>query len=125
MGRSVSTPRNAILVAYRHTEVEDSLEWEFVVEGIQESAKSCWKSFDNCDEWLGREDHAILENGLAYIGISQYCGLTAIWLAPKDDECNLCNGFASRIENRFNQLFGEFRRIGTFSNGEGVYERIA
>lgn len=143
MGRSVSTPSGAIAVCYRDVSsfgydiddegnvlydnydwaiAEDS--WDWFLDGITTDASNRWGSFYKSDEWVGREDRAILENTYAYIGVSEYCGLAAVWLLPKYDE-PLAESWCARIAKNFNKMFGEYAKVGTFSNGESVYEKIA
>lgn len=125
MSRSVSVPRNAEVVCYQHRKFEDEFEWEDLVEDIRESCKSVWPSLEDCDEFLDREDHALLENRLVYIGVSEYCGLVAIWIVPKEDyygnEKPLAFGWIGRISERFREMFGELVCKGRFSNGEAVF----
>lgn len=154
MGRSVSTPHNATVVTYKPIEVdpyEDTDEdgetvtvepteldfqdaFDSMVEDLQEYAPTLWPSLRKCDEWLGREDHALLENDLCYIGISEYCGLIAYWIVPKSEHRagysdqhvdNLCARWVSQIADKFVKTFGAYHKVGTFSNGESVYERNA
>lgn len=58
--------------------------WDDFVEGLQWVLESKFKSLSKCCKWLGREDRAILENGHAYIGISEYCGTVCLWCVPKE-----------------------------------------
>jgi hypothetical protein len=151
MGRSVSRPSNATAVAYRSFEAEDEFDAEFefeylidwvretakeawpsMIDWVRETAKEAWPSMVECDEWVGREDHAILSNDLAYIGLSEYCGLVSIWLVDREDrydgydqgESNLCKPWCAQIERKFLKLFSEYQKIGTASNGESFYERV-
>lgn len=134
MGRSVSTPHNATAVAYLNFEPEypDDCQhdWDDLVEWIKDTAADRWPSLEDCDQWIGREDHAILENGHAYIGVSEYCGLVAVWLVPKEDNgyshdhSALADRWCSQIASRFRELFGTLRSIGTASNGEQFFERV-
>ena len=73
---------------------------------------------------VGHEDHAILENGHCYIGVSEYCGLVSIWLVPKDEYPDLSQKWCDQIGNKFYNLFSEYKHVATFSNGEAIYERI-
>lgn len=134
MGRSVSTPSEARVVCYRNvSEFDGQIDWEVFVEDIQETARFEWPSFDDCDEWLGDEDKAIVENSLCYIGVSEYCGCAAIWIASKEDqirdagypEANLCESFIERIRPKFEKRFGEYVRVGVMSNGCAVYEKAS
>jgi hypothetical protein len=130
MGRSVSTPtaHNIAAVAYRTWEPEDEdlldWEWQDLLDWIKEAAQAQWPSLTECDKWLGREDRAVLENCHCYIGVSEYCGLVAVWLVDKD-ETILGNVWCAKIEEKFEELFATCRKLGTFSNGESVYEKVA
>lgn len=128
MGRSVSTPCNAVAVTYRDvTEIEDAEQFEYeVIEDLREYAKTLWPSLTECDKWIGREDHAVLENGHAYIGVSDYCGLAAFWLVPKDDRDygeSLARQWCEQVSAKFIKAFGNLRCIGRLSNGEAVYQK--
>ncbi|MCE4369735.1 hypothetical protein [Xanthomonas hortorum] len=91
-------------------------------------------SLSPCDKWLGREDYALLENGLVYIGVSQYYQLISLWCVPKPstqwgrDTTPLAEQWAASIEDRAAWILGRSAirlvRLGTMSNGEGVYRRI-
>jgi len=140
MGRSVSTPSGTDWVLYLHPDIED--EWQFrdFIEDIRETLKADHPELENCEEWPGREDHAILESGDCYIGVSEYCGLVALWGLPKEPdqdyepECPL-EAVAEEalhwsriqaIEASARKYWGEgsLRKIGTFSNGEAVFEKV-
>lgn len=160
MGRSVSRPSNACITVYAHCENEHDedgnfdadltqMNWDDAVLNMQCELIAKDKSFSKCDQWLGygnSEDHALLENDSFYVGVSEYCGLVAVWAVPKEreeDECDepLIAGIAKvrreRRETRYLKrlekwlvegagYFGEtLRHVGTFSNGEAVYERRA
>lgn len=138
MGRSVSTPRDCTAVCYQDaSHLEDIFDWEYFVDAIKENAKSLFPSMRDCDEWIGREDHAILENNFAYIGVSEYCGLVAIWLKSKAEDyegsyyvedvrmASLASSWCNRIIPSFESAFSQYKRVGRFSNGEAIYEKIA
>lgn len=136
MGRSVSTPCNTQVVTFRELSPEPwedvdeegntvineptdlDYQWEFdsIVEDLQEYAPTLWPSLRKCDEWLGREDHALLENDLCWIGISEYCGTVATWVVPKNElrsgysdqhTDNLCARWIRQIESKFCKTFGK------------------
>ena len=157
MGRSVSYPIDCSAICFRDVsgfgyeydeetgetnfnnfdefQAQDDFEW--FIDDIRYQAKAKWKTFDECDTWLDREDHAILENNFAYIGVSEYCGCASVWLKSKADNlkdgdysddislANLAEAWCNRIAKNFESMFGEYRKIGTFSNGEAVFEKIA
>lgn len=162
MGRSVSTPTHATLIAYadfhgeecetcngsgkdgtcescdRPHDCEDcggsgwieaitEFDWD-VIEPYQDFLKEMFPSLSPCDEWLGREDHAVMENNLAYFGVSEYCGTVAYWAVPKEDDYNagltaLAERWLDNISAKFHGAFGTMSRIGVMSNGEAVYQR--
>jgi len=153
MGRSVSVASGAFAVVYQNckdfgyrTEDEEGnkiaepeldeylaeLDWEDFMENLRADAKALFPSLENCDKWLDREDHAILENRFAYFGISEYMGLVSIWLVLKNDLhdyydrrdwTGIATKWADQVKPKFEKNFGDLRKVGTFSNGEGVYER--
>ena len=135
MGRSVSRPSNAQVTCYQDvSEFEDQDDFQWFIDDIQEQCKAAWPSLTDCSKWLDREDHAILENGHCYIGVSEYCGLAAIWIVPKaceyyySDDKNtegLAARWIDRIRPKFEKLFGELAHLGTMSNGCGVYRKIS
>ena len=154
MGRSVSTPSAATVVGYRTIEVEpyedtdedgniitvepheEEHQWAFdsMLEDLQEYAPTLWPSLRKCDEWIGREDHAILENDLCYMGVSEYCGLVATWIVPKNEHRsgysdehvdNLCDQWISQIEPKFLEHFSQLNKVGTMSNGVSIYQRTS
>lgn len=132
MGRSVSYATGAKQVVYADADgIEDSDDFSWHLESMQEEGERRFPSMSKCDKWLGREDHAVLENNLAYIGVSEYCGLVSVWVVPKTDCYGNDNGLAINWASRINlgplaECFGtRLNRLGTFSNGEGVYQRAA
>ena len=137
MGRSVSYPTGSV-VAFRLLDdgEEDDVDWAyecFVVEVI-DTAKAAFPSFERFDGWRIREDRILLRNAFADCGISNYCGLAAIWLAERDDarywEADFymprtarARHWLGQVSGRFIDLFGEFRLVGRVSNGEAIVVR--
>lgn len=130
MGRSVSYPNDCAAVCFIDvSDYHEMEEWHFFIEWLQERCQEAWKSLDTADEWLGREDHAVLENQHCYIGVSEYCRLAAVWLKPKEDNDypehdSLHAHWCNQISKRFEKMFGEYRLIGRASNGEAFFEKI-
>lgn len=140
MGRSVSQPRNSIVVAF-NTWGKQPDDWDEtklgewhggdfemdVIWDVQNYAPTLWPSLEECDQWLGREDHAILENCHCYVGVSEYCGMVAYWIVAKDDDerRGLHEAWCRKIAAKFEQTFGKYRKLGNFSNGTAAYKAIA
>lgn len=136
MGRSVSTPSGARVVAYAYI-AEDELDsdgFDMIVDGYQSELRAMFPSVEPADAWLDNEDHVVAENRLARFGMSEYCGLVAYWIVPKDEDqdywgnprphCNFAASWIDSIADRFTKAFGTLVKTGTMSNGEGVYRRI-
>jgi len=123
MSRSVSYANNSVWVFYSHVDFEERWEWDDYVDDLKESIMSRYPSMDPCDKWLGREDHAILENAHAYIGLSEYCGLVSIWCAPKGNS-GLHQHWAESIGSGVMRLIdNRLVKVGVFSNGEAIFQR--
>ena len=56
---------------------------------------------------VGKENHVILENSVAEISISEYCGGVAICLAPRDTNNPLHEGWCGRIYKGFHALLNK------------------
>ena len=140
MGRSVSYAIGSLIKAYidithlndisQYNEIEAQDNWDYFIEDLKDRLKVKYKSLSECDKWLDREDYAILENDLVYIGLSEYMGLVCLWVVPKDfnyyeeNKLNLAIKWCNSIEKGFLKEFSQLRRLGTFSNGESVFERM-
>lgn len=142
MGRSVSVPGNAALVAYDRwqtewteeeiAEVIEELgydpsqyewcmeqEWKDYLDWVEETAMRSWPSLQPVDEWQG-EFHVLLENSMGKLGVSEYMGVVAICFIPNPDN-NFSQSWATKILHTFHREFGSMIKLGTFSNGESVY----
>ena len=136
MARSVSTPCNTAYTEYSACEFEDSFEFDWAIESLQEALCSTFPSVSACDEWIDREDHAIAENRYAYFGVSEYCGLVAVWCAAKDPSYYDNAGFEALRDNWINQIEAKFRKAARgsfgqalvqtarFSNGEAFFSAV-
>lgn len=136
MGRSVSYAMGSEIVVY--LDFKEPYEWDDFVDSLYEILTDKYKSLTKCDEWVGREDHAILENELIHIGISEYCGLVSLWVVPKSgdfytvntEKFYLARNYCNQIEKGFRNLILQhfprcvYTRLGTFSNGESVYRSV-
>lgn len=90
---------------------------------------------DECkDKWDGRETSIIFENNFCEIGVSEYCGLASVSIRVNESyykgelrervakawiESVWPDMLKSMDENVHNE---RLNKVGSFSNGEGVYE---
>ena len=151
MGRSVSTHRNAIATQYIFPvfdEDEISLYdvWDDFLDDVRQilngeagvdsgmmingHAFTGFDGYKEDDRWAGREDHVILSGELSEISVSEYAGVVAICLAPldpdNDSHRSACHRAAPYFYALLQSAFGSaaLKKVGTFSNGESVYETI-
>lgn len=113
-------------------------QWQFecLVDDVRSSMADAFPSLSHCDTWLGREDHALLENRYCHIGLSEYCSVVSLWITPKDGDWRDGDGWAAMRDHWPAQVDAKFRktanailpgamvRVGGFSNGESVYQRL-
>jgi hypothetical protein len=132
MGRSVDYLNRAQHVSYfewpsyecdeGEQHYEDS---EWVIDCIQESIKSEYPEFYNEDKWDGRETHIILSGYGVEVGLSEYCGLATLSIRVEDDTSDEVEDIEAWIDVNWDNIslgYNMYRKIGTFSNGEAIYE---
>jgi hypothetical protein len=149
MGRSVDYLNRALQVSYfawplmeiyndetDQFEISDEYEdGDIVKENIQESIISEFPEYDYSSKYDGRETAIILKGYGTEIGLSEYCGLAT--LSIRIDENSLDNYYEEDEYNeqydkieawinenwaKISQGYDQYRKIGTFSNGESVFE---
>jgi len=87
------------------------------------------------DEWEGNEVHILWEGDYTNVAISEYNGLLSLSVAQKDDIFDYCEEdeevkiqeLADKETEKIVKLlekFGEYKKIGCFSNGECIYEKV-
>lgn len=134
MGRSVSTHRHAVATVYIHLDdaFDPDFGWSDFVEDLRDNVlKEKYPSLTDCDRWQDREDHVIMENCQIEISVSEYCGLVAVCLAPVDPDNAFFVAVAERLAKSFRDTVnGAFKsnalvKLGSFSNGESVFQKIS
>jgi len=108
MGRSVSCPRDTLILTFGHYETGETVTQDLIDDGIfeqdqlgdwvdnehayddmiedfVETCKSEWPSLYEHDAWIGREDHVLMRNRFVKLGMSEYCGLIAYWAVLDED----------------------------------------
>lgn len=128
MSRSVSYGRGSILKEYFSLEEDDlDFNFDFLIEDLIQQIIdkfSDYELFEEKNRWLGDEDKVLLSGEYFEIGISEYCGLCCLWVVPsKNEEIPEEEKLKhiDLIKDRFS-TFGTLRHLGTFSNGEAIFE---
>ena len=139
MGRSIGYPSDATFTVYTqfHGDDEDlhAVLWDEFIDGLQEAVIGRYPSFDREDEWHDREGHIILENGHGQIIVYEYCGGVSISLVPIErndgyfQHANTihkawCEQVEKNMRNLLNDHYELWGKVGSMSNGEGVFTRI-
>lgn len=131
MGRSVSTHRNAVATVFLHLDIDEDFSWDDFINDLRDNVIGPkYPSMENCNRWLGREDHIILQNCYGEISVSEYCGCVAICLAPRDDDDGWNSAWCHRAAKNFERIVTKafkssaMQKVATFSNGEAMYRKI-
>jgi hypothetical protein len=149
MGRSVDYLNNAERVNYfqwpliwaydedTDQDVETDELWDAadIIADIRETITSNYPGFDPCSRWDGRETHIILEGYGTEVGLSEYCGLATLSIRIDQSILDYCDtdeeaeAEETKIRNwihenwdQASEYWNQYRKIGTFSNGESIYE---
>jgi len=135
MSRSVSHLNNAEVILYFPYDEEnnESFAWQDLKDNLINEITKYLPSFYASDKWDNRETLIILENNYCNIGISEYCGLVSLSTSAKNSDYNIYinnfgKAYANKIEKTLKKVLknlglSNYNKIGTFSNGEGVYEK--
>jgi hypothetical protein len=106
--------------------------WDDFYCNTKYAIKGLFPSLTDCDRFEGNEDRIFLENDLVEIGISEYCQGVTISVRPKESRyeqnteglaINWINKVWDKVEAKLSEHCDIYRKVGTFSNGEGVYEK--
>lgn len=139
MGRSVSYPNRSEVVIYtavdaifeddEYNEWATQDAWDNSLDSLVSLSLDAFPSLNECDEWLDDEDHAILENKLVYVGLSEYMGVATVWILPKDNQyyalgVTSANNMKEKLKEIVDSAFSvRLNKIGQFSNGEAVFSK--
>lgn len=136
MGRSVDYLNNALRVAYVTFEytfededgdvVVDEMAFDDLFGDIEWNLSKSFPSLNVVrDEWDGRETRIFLRNRLVEFGISEYFGLVSVSVRVYDEDYRgIAESWVNKNWSKIEQSVGaNVRKVGTLSNGEGVYER--
>jgi len=88
----------------------DSDDFTANVEWLQIDLTDGWPSFEDTDRWARypyNETRIISQNALVEVSVSEYCGVVALSITPRDDvPMGLARGFVKQIEKKFTEYFG-------------------
>lgn len=138
MGRSVETVGNHIVYfdcsEYYENTIAEEL-WNDLIMNLQCELSAKYKSLESIkDKWIERENRIILKNGHVQISISEYCGCGAVSVFVNPDNESYWPYNTALAEHWLEQCWPNIvkiieqyvttlRRLGTFSNGCGVFEK--
>ncbi|KKN69805.1 hypothetical protein LCGC14_0437510 [marine sediment metagenome] len=133
MGRSVETIGDNIVYFDTSEFCEDNIDWEDLCDNIICALTSQYKSFISTpNQWAKcpyRENKILLENDHVQISIAEYCGCGAVSVFVRDNTeyPELAEHWLLQIWDTISEIIGQFvlrlNRLGTFSNGCGVFEQ--
>ena len=101
-------------------ELESRWNYEEAIDWFKSSFKRRFKSFAECDEWIDREQKAILENDLFYIAVQDNQWSTAVMLIEKEDPWDNCRTglkakqYQNYLDGMRDCLFEQFETLGTY-----------
>ena len=145
MGRSINYLDNAEVVLYFPIENEyneagefdedlSQMEWGDTIRNLQYEIKAKLPSYYIVkDKWGNHETKIILENSFCSIGISEYCGLVSLSVAPRENDYanyseSLAKHHANQIKGTLEKVLHDLglknlRKVGTASNGEAFFQK--
>ena len=140
MGRSVNYHSDTYKKIYLRYELDEAdydeciaeENWEFFEEYIMEAIQEVASSFTKCkEEWHDQEVKKIAQNNLCSVWISEYCGFISLSFVPnEDDYTDRKTGLAKhwidqvfpKIQKKLINAIEVLNKIGSFSNGESIFE---
>ena len=133
MGQSVSVPHDATRTIYFHSDAIDQWEWDDTIDNLRSIIREAYPSFEDADRWHDREERIVLNNWHAVIVVAEYCGCVSVSIVPDESDdwdgfdglrAAWCEQVGDRWADLLNRAFGGMVKIGTFSNGESVYQKL-
>lgn len=137
MGRSVSYLSNSMKEVFVDvSEMDESYDWEDFKKNLECALIKRFPSLTKCrNEWDGGETAIILDNYHCQIGLSEYCGVASISIrvnesSRDDNNLSLSENWIEQVWNNMLKVMQEntgydfLVKQGSFSNGEGIYNKI-
>ena len=125
MGRSVNYLHNADAVYFHQLDEEEIQDFDLLIEDIREHVMYKYPEFEAIDEWEDRDVNVILQSPLVEIAVAEYRGVISLSVRTLEDADQA--KASTWIEHFFKRAIAPWakaQKIGTFSNGESVYEEI-
>jgi len=135
MGRSVDYLNRAESVIFFTADwIKEDYDYDDFEINLKSEIKRKLKSYTDSDKFDGRETKVILENNLCIIGLSEYCGAWSLSVASLEEDYYLGYNRESLAKKHANLIQATLEKcliragakimnkIGTFSNGEAVFE---
>ena len=125
MGRSVNYLTNADAVYFHQLDEEEIQDFDFLLEDIREHVMYKYPEFEAVDEWEDRDVNVILQSPLVEIAVAEYRGVISLSVRTLEEADQ--TKASTWIEHFFKRAIAPWakaQKIGTFSNGESVYEVI-
>lgn len=132
MGRSVgSHPRSVkdiYFVLPELLDVDDELARIYFADAIDELVFELSRRYPSLYEgegWAGREGRVIAENRHGQFVLYEYCGMLNLCLVPEDNPLSTywMESVSRGVTESVASIGNTYTRLGTFSNGENLYER--
>lgn len=104
---------------WKYDEYLSQQNWEDAMADFVAAMKAKFPKFVTCDKWISNERHAILENNLFYIAVSDNEWSMAVMLIRKDHWCYDFSGLQKQHYQRYldgirDCLFEQFETLGIY-----------
>lgn len=130
MGRSVDYLTYAVHVAYFALDLDgDQLAYEEMVEMLEDLLQEEMPSLEPVQRKWDGETKIVAQNRFARVGLAEYCGLWSLSIGERPDTevPQLAGHWAACMGPKVDRIAGvlgeRLVRLGTMSNGCGVYKR--
>lgn len=109
----------------------DDFYWEDFKENVQSTLEELFPSLERVDEWDSNEVRILARNRVAEFGLSAYGNVACLGVRPVHDDydertatlgTHWIDQIQPRLVKEMNKRFDTLRLLGSFSNGEQLFE---
>jgi hypothetical protein len=143
MSRSVNVPSGSAGVIYfPFGDVPEENMFQDLVCNLRCIICAADSRFYIAEGYMGREGKIIAKSNIAFMVLSEYCGLCSLAIVPNDEADeevweplkknweDFSNEWSSTFIDKLRDILLKngwdiYKKIGTFSNGEGVFQRLS